>query len=124
MAIRILVVDDSITIRMFIRQTLEPAGYEVVEAADGAEALDSLEKSTVDMMITDLNMPGLDGLELVRQARGKAGLESIPMVLLTTESGKKHREEGRAAGATGWIVKPVSRHDLLAVVEDLLPSDG
>ena len=102
----IISVDDSSTMRRMVSFTLKSAGYEVVEAADGVEALNVLKSHPVDMVISDINMPNLNGIELTRQLRSQPGFVRTPIILLTTESDTAKKSEGRAAGATGWIVKP------------------
>jgi two-component system chemotaxis response regulator CheY len=114
---RILTVDDSSTMRQMVGVTLKSAGYEVLEAADGVEALDKLRQSpTIDLVLTDLNMPRMDGLELTRQIRALASGRAVPIILLTTESSPEMKLRGKAAGATGWIVKPFQPNQLLEVI--------
>ena len=120
MAKRIMSVDDSASIRQMVNFTLTGAGYEVVEAEDGQDALDKLAKSSVDMVITDLNMPRLDGIGLIKAVRADQALKFLPMILLTTESHTDKKELGRQAGATGWIVKPFKPDQLLAVIKRVL----
>ena len=102
------------------RFTLKGAGYEVIEAVDGKDALTKLNGTKANMVITDLNMPNMDGIELVRALRGDPGYKFVPIVLLTTESQDAKKQEGKAAGATGWIVKPFKPEQLLAVVKKVL----
>ena len=116
----IMTVDDSTSIRQIVRFTLKDAGYEVVEAVDGRDALAKLKGNTVHMVITDLNMPNLDGIGLIRGLRSSADHRFIPIVMLTTESQDSKKQEGKAAGATGWIVKPFKPEQLLAVVKKVL----
>jgi two-component system chemotaxis response regulator CheY len=116
----IMAVDDSASIRQVVSFTLKNAGYDVIEAVDGKDALDKLKGTTVHMMITDLNMPNLDGLGLIREARASAAYKFIPIVMLTTESQESKKAEGKTAGATGWIVKPFKPEQLLAVVKKVL----
>jgi two-component system chemotaxis response regulator CheY len=115
---RIMTVDDSPTFRKVLGHSLRGAGYEVVEAVDGKEALVKLETAPVDMVITDLTMPGMNGIELVREIRSL--YESVPVVMLSTVGEEKSLEEGRAAGVTGWIVKPFDPRELLSVIGQLL----
>jgi len=115
----ILTVDDSASMRQMVSFTLKGAGYEVVEAVDGSDALERL-KGAVHMVITDLHMPRMNGIELIKAVRAMPAYKYIPMVLLTTESLEDRKKEGRAAGATGWIVKPFSPEQLLAVVKKVL----
>lgn len=117
----ILTADDSASMRDMIAFTLRNAGYNVIEAIDGRDALAKLASQPPDMLITDLNMPGMDGIELIRQTRALAHCKYIPIVMLTTESQDSKKQAGRAAGATGWIVKPFRGEQLVAVAKKLLP---
>ena len=117
---KILCVDDSASVRQMVAFTLEAAGYDVVSAVDGRDALERLKAVPVDLIVTDLNMPNLDGIELVRQVRTMPAFKFLPIVLLTTESEETRKQEGRAAGATGWIVKPFKQDQLLAVIKRVL----
>lgn len=113
----ILIVDDSTSIRQVVTFTLKEAGYDVVEAADGREALDKLSGAPgIGMIVTDLHMPNVDGIELIRAVRAMDAYRFVPIVMLTTESKEARRQEGKAAGATGWIVKPFRPEQLVAVV--------
>ncbi len=116
----IMTADDSQSVRQMVSFTLSQAGYEVVEAADGREALQLLDSQAVNMLITDLNMPNMDGIELIRQARTKDQFKYMPIIMLTTESQDAKKQEGKAAGATGWIVKPFKPEQLLGVVKKVL----
>lgn len=118
----IITVDDAATIRKMVSFTLKGAGHEVLEAPDGSDALDALRNRSVDMVITDVNMPKMSGIELTRQLRTLPHFQKTPIILLTTESDTAKKAEGRAAGATGWIVKPFSQEQLLALVAKVLPS--
>ncbi len=120
MAKTILTADDSASVRQMVGFTLKQAGYEVVEAVDGQNAFEHMTQTPVDMLITDLNMPRMDGIELVRQVRGRSEYKFIPIILLTTESQASKKQEGKAAGASGWIVKPFTPEQLLAVVKKVL----
>jgi two-component system, chemotaxis family, chemotaxis protein CheY len=120
MTARILVVEDSPSMRGFLRDTLDLDGYEVSEAADGLEALSLLEGLTPDLIISDINMPRLDGFGLLREVRRLPTLRFTPVLVLTTEGGADMKERGRAAGATGWIVKPVDPEQLRRVVTQVL----
>ncbi|MBL9120955.1 MAG: response regulator [Phycisphaerae bacterium] len=122
MAQRILTVDDSPTMRRMIEMTVKTGGYEVVEAADGQAALELLKNCSVDLVISDINMPNLNGIELTRQLRANPKFSKTPIILLTTESDPEKKQEGKAAGATGWIVKPFKQDQLLAVVSKVLPA--
>jgi two-component system chemotaxis response regulator CheY len=117
----ILVVDDSITIRQMVGYTLKQAGFAVVEGGNGQEALGRLDSQRVDMIITDLNMPVMDGITFIRQVRSRPGMKGIPVLMLTTESQDSKKQEGKAAGATGWIVKPFHPEKLLATIARVLP---
>jgi two-component system chemotaxis response regulator CheY len=117
MSKRILIVDDSASVRQVQRFVLSGAGYEVVEATDGKDALAQLGREAVSLILTDLNMPNLDGLGLVRAVRGDAAHRLTPVVVVTTESQETKKQEARSAGATGWIVKPFTPEQLLGVVK-------
>lgn len=116
----ILTVDDSASIRQMVQFTLASAGYGVIQAVDGMDALDALQSATVHMVITDLNMPRMDGIQLIRELRVQRAYRFIPIIMLTTESQLGKKTEGKSAGATGWIVKPFSPEQLLAVVKKVL----
>ena len=116
----IMTVDDSASIRQMVSFTLKQAGYAVVEAVDGQDALNKLDASAAKMIITDLNMPNLDGIELIRAVRSNPAYRFIPIVMLTTESQAEKKQEGKDAGATGWIVKPFKPDQLLAVIRKVL----
>lgn len=116
----IITVDDAATMRKMIAFTLKGAGHEVLEASDGAEALKTLQARQVDLVITDVNMPNMDGITLTRSLRALPQFARTPIVLLTTESAPEKKAEGKAAGATGWIVKPFQQDQLLAVVSKVL----
>jgi two-component system chemotaxis response regulator CheY len=116
----ILTVDDSASMREMISFTLRNAGYHVIEAVDGVDAMAKLAQTPVHMLITDLNMPRLDGLGLIRQARALPSCKFIPIVMLTTESQDDKKQAGRAAGASGWIVKPFRGEQLVAVARKFL----
>jgi two-component system chemotaxis response regulator CheY len=118
----IITVDDSSTMRRMVSFTLKSAGYDVLEAGDGADALKLLKTRPVDMVISDINMPNMDGITLTKQLRGIPHYTRTPIILLTTESDPTKKTEGRSAGATGWIVKPFSQKQLLAVVSKVLPA--
>ena len=117
----VLVVDDSVTIRQMVSYTLKQAGFGVLEASDGQDALERLGVGRVDLVITDLNMPRLDGIALIRRLRGRPVSKFTPVVMLTTESQESKRQEGRAAGATAWMVKPFHPDKLLSVIAKVLP---
>ncbi len=115
-----MTVDDSTSVRQMVSFTLKSAGYEVVEAGDGKEALAKIDAAPVHMVITDLNMPNLDGIGLISALRTNPTYKFIPIVMLTTESQTEKKLEGKAAGATGWIVKPFKPDQLLVVVKKVL----
>jgi len=118
---RIMTVDDSASIRQMVGFTLRNAGYEVLETEDGQEALEVLEREPIDMLITDLNMPNVDGISLIKKVREKAETKFIPIIMLTTESQDDKKNQGREAGATGWIVKPFRPDQLINVITKVLP---
>ncbi len=121
MAKRIMTVDDSPTVRQMLRLTLEDAGYEVVEAVNGADALRKLDEGEkIDMLITDLNMPNMDGIELIRSVRKDTARRFMPIIMLTTETQESKRQEGKAAGASGWLVKPFKAQQVLGIVRIVL----
>jgi len=121
MAKTALIVDDSLTFRQMVAMTLTDASFTVVEACNGQEALDKLKTHRVDIIITDINMPVMDGIAFVRNARDLPQLRKTPILMLTTESQPEMKQRGKAAGATGWIVKPFKATQLIQVVTDLLP---
>ena len=118
---RILTVDDSKTMRDMVTFTLKQAGFDVFEACDGQDALDKLKSDSADVVITDINMPNMNGVELVKNLRANPDYRSTPILVLTTESEKGKKEEGKAAGATGWIVKPFDPEKLVSVVQKVCP---
>lgn len=117
---RVMTVDDSVSIRQMIVETLEDVNFDVLEAEDGQDAMDLLEKESVDLVITDLNMPRMDGIELIKKIRNNPDHRFIPIIMLTTESAREKKEMGRNAGATGWIVKPFDAESLLRVVKKVI----
>jgi two-component system chemotaxis response regulator CheY len=120
MAKTVLSVDDSSSIRQMVAFTLKSAGYEVIEAADGQEGLDKAKQRTVDLVLTDQNMPRMDGLTLIKALRALPNYRSVPILMLTTESGDAMKVQGKAAGATGWLVKPFDPNKLLEVVKKVI----
>ena len=118
----IITVDDAATMRKMVSFTLKGAGHDVLEAGDGQEALNLLKGRSVDLVITDVNMPNMDGITLTRQLRALPHFKTTPIILLTTESSPEKKSEGRAAGATGWIVKPFQQEQLLAIVAKVMPA--
>jgi two-component system, chemotaxis family, chemotaxis protein CheY len=120
MAKNILIVDDSESIRELVSLTLEALGYTVEKGVDGVDALRFLDGRVVNLIITDLNMPNMDGIQFIREVRKTAAYSTIPILLLTTESQQAKKEEAKAAGATGWIVKPFVQAKLLEVVKKVI----
>jgi two-component system, chemotaxis family, chemotaxis protein CheY len=120
MAKTILAVDDSTSIRQMVAFTLKSAGYTVIEAADGQEGLDKAKVNAIDLILTDQNMPKMDGLALIKSLRGLPQFASTPILMLTTESSDAMKTQGKAAGATGWLVKPFDPHKLLEVVKKVI----
>jgi two-component system, chemotaxis family, chemotaxis protein CheY len=116
----VLTVDDSASIRNMVAFTLKGAGYEVVEAADGQDGLDKAKARTFNLVLTDQNMPRMDGLTLVRSLRALPQYKSAPILILTTESSDAMRASGKEAGATGWLVKPFDPPKLLEVVKKVI----
>jgi len=116
---RILTVDDSTSMRQMVRATLQSAGYGVVEAADGQEALEFARGNAVDLVIADVNMPRMDGIQLVTELRALPDYRLTPLLLLTTESSQERKLAGKRACATGWIVKPFNPAQLLATLTRL-----
>jgi len=120
MAKTILSVDDSASVRQMVKLTLTGAGYNVVQAGDGVEGLAKAKDSAVDLVVTDLNMPGMNGLGLIRELRKLPAYKGVPIIFLTTESDAAMKQEAKAAGATGWITKPFQQEQLVAVVRKVL----
>jgi two-component system, chemotaxis family, chemotaxis protein CheY len=117
----ILVVDDSSTIRQMLACTLEEAGFEVLQGTDGKDGLRQLQTNPVHLIISDLNMPVMDGYTFIRQVRSLEDRKTTPIIVLTTESTVEKKNTGREAGASGWIVKPFSPEKLLHAIGRLLP---
>jgi len=120
MATTILAVDDSASIRQMVSFTLKGAGYEVVEAVDGVDALDKARNHDLALILTDINMPRMDGLALVKSLRVMPRYKTAPILMLTTESSDVMKARGRAAGATGWLVKPFNPRQLVQVVHKVI----
>lgn len=112
----VLVVDDSTSMRQMVSFTMKEAGFDVIEGANGQEALTNVQGKAVNLVITDLNMPVMDGMSLIHQLRAQPAFKFTPILMLTTESQDAKKQEGKAAGATGWIVKPFNPTQLLQVV--------
>lgn len=118
----ILAVDDSSSLRQMVAFTLKSSGFDVIEAVDGQDAIDKLNGRAVDLVLTDQNMPRMDGLTLVRHLRTLPHFKSTPILILTTESSDEMKQAGRAAGATGWMVKPFDPRKLIEVIRKVLPA--
>lgn len=116
----ILTVDDSASIRQMVSFTLKSAGYTVMEAVDGADGLSKAKMKSVDLVLTDQNMPNMDGLTLIKSLRMLPQYKSTPILMLTTESSDAMKASGRAAGATGWLVKPFDPQKLIEVVKKVV----
>lgn len=116
----ILAVDDSASMRQMVVFTLKGAGYDVTEASDGAEALKIAKTKAFNLVLTDVNMPNLDGISLTRELRKLPNYKFTPILTLTTESTPEKKQEGKAAGATGWIVKPFNPEQLLSTIKRVL----
>lgn len=116
----ILCVDDSASMRQMVKMSLVGAGYEVVEAADGSEALKKAQTLSANMVVTDLNMPVMNGLALIKELRQLPAYRGVPIVFLTTESDEAMKSAAKASGATGWITKPFKQEQLLAVVKKVI----
>ena len=116
----ILAVDDSPSMRKMVSFTLTGAGYNVVEAVDGQDALEKAESHNIDLVLADQNMPRLDGIGLTRRLREHPKFKSIPILILTTESSDQMKQAGRAAGATGWLVKPFDPNRLIEVIQKVI----
>lgn len=117
---RILAVDDSPSMRDMVRIALTGAGFEVTQAADGQQALDLARKSAFDLILSDVNMPVMDGIALIRALRAEASYRHTPILMLTTEASMDRKKEGKEAGATGWIVKPFDPAQLVATMHRVL----
>jgi two-component system chemotaxis response regulator CheY len=120
MAKKILAVDDSKAMRQMVAMTLKTAGYDVTEAENGADALEKVGAVQFDLILTDINMPNMDGIELIKRLRLLPDYKLTPIVCLTTESSTEMKDEGKAAGTTGWIVKPFSPEKLLLTIGRVL----
>ena len=116
----ILVVDDSVVVRQVVSLTLRSAGFSIVDAVNGADALKRLQSTQVEMIITDLNMPEMDGITFIREVRSRDDVRHLPIVMLTTVSQEGRKQEGRMAGATAWVYKPFSARQLLDTVRKFI----
>lgn len=117
---KILAVDDSATIRQMVKATLTATGHEVLEAVDGQDALQQVAKTQFDLIITDVNMPNLDGIDLTKSLRAIPAYKFTPILILTTEHTPEMKSKGKEAGATGWIIKPFNPEQLTQVVKRVL----
>ena len=120
MSRRILIVDDSPSVRRIVALTLRGAGYDVTEAGDGQDALDRVAAGRFDAILTDQNMPRMDGLTFIREVRKRPDVQGVPIVFLSTESEGALKDSARAAGATGWMTKPFDQAKLLSVMSRLV----
>lgn len=120
MAKKIMIVDDSVSIRKSVSFVLSNEGYEVVEAEDGIDGLKKAEENRCELVITDINMPNMNGIDLIKSLRQLAAYKFTPIIALTTESQDGKMQEGKEAGATGWIVKPFTTEKLVAIVSKIL----
>ncbi len=120
MAKTILIVDDSASLRQVVSIALKGAGYETLDACDGQDGLNKLKGQKVHLIISDVNMPVMDGISMVRELRALPAYKGVPILMLTTESHTDKKMEGKAAGATGWLVKPFDPEQLLATVKRVL----
>lgn len=118
---RVLTVDDSKTMLQMLQFALKQGGFEVIQGENGQEGLDLLETNDIDVIITDINMPVMDGITFIKELRKKPKNKATPVLILTTESSQSKKEEGRSAGATGWIVKPFDPGKLLEVIRKVSP---
>ena len=118
--IRVLAVDDSAVMRNMVRISLSQAGFEVTQAKDAATALELARQSSYDLVLADVNMPGMNGIELIRALRNEEAYRHTPILMLTTESSPERTREGKEAGATGWIVKPFDPEQLVATMQRVL----
>lgn len=116
----ILIVDDSASIRQVVSMTLKGAGFEVIEACDGRDALSKLTGQRVHLMISDVNMPNMDGLTFLREVKSRAEYKFTPVIMLTTESAEDKKMQGQAGGAKAWMVKPFQPQQMLAAVNKLV----
>lgn len=120
MTTRILAIDDSPTIRALVAKALRSAGFEVILASDGVDGIDSLSEAEPDLIITDINMPRMDGFGVIEAVRADNRFSNVPILVLTTESGADLKARARRSGATGWIVKPFVDAKLIAVIDRVL----
>jgi two-component system, chemotaxis family, chemotaxis protein CheY len=117
---RILAVDDSPSMREMVRIALDSAGFDVAQAVDGRQALGMAREASYDLVLSDVNMPQMNGIELIRALRAEKGYRHTPILMLTTEASTERKREGKQAGATGWIVKPFDPAQLVATMQSVL----
>ena len=120
MAKTILIIDDSVSLRQVVGMALDAAGYQVIEACDGRDALDKLTGTKIHLMICDVNMPNMDGITFLKELRTLPSYKFTPVIMLTTEAGEDKKKEGQAAGARAWVVKPFKPEQLLVAVAKLI----
>ena len=120
MAKTILAVDDSASIRQMVSFTLKSAGYQIIEAVDGQDGLNKAKTQSFSLILTDQNMPNMDGISMIKQIRMIPAYKMVPILMLTTESSDAMKSQGKAAGATGWLVKPFDPQKLLEVVKKVI----
>lgn len=118
----IMTVDDSATVRTCLESTLSEAGYRVIQAVDGLDAMQKLQDRPVDLVVTDLNMPNMDGVELIKTVRKTPGHRFTPILMLTSETQPELKQAGKQAGASAWVAKPFRPQNLLAVVQMVCPA--
>ena len=119
---RVMTVDDSVTARKTLATVLSEAGYLVVPATDGVDALDKIRVQEIDLLVTDLNMPGMDGVELIRNVRSLPGKRFMPIIMLTSDTQPERKQAGKAAGASGWVCKPFRPQQLLTIMQMICPA--
>ena len=120
MAKTILIVDDSLSMRQLVKMTLTGAGHQVIEAVDGKDALTKLNGQKINLIISDVNMPNMDGITFLKNVKQLPAYKFTPVIMLTTEAGEAKKEEGRAAGAKAWVVKPFQPAQMLTAVSKLI----
>ena len=120
MAKTIMIIDDSVSLRQVVGMALTAAGYEVIEACDGKDALAKLTGAKIHLMICDVNMPNMDGISFLKAVRAHPSYKFTPVIMLTTEAGEDKKKEGQAAGARAWVVKPFKPEQLLVAVSKLI----
>lgn len=120
MAKTIMIIDDSASIRQVVNLTLKKSGYDVIEAIDGKDALGKLDGQKINLIICDVNMPNMDGIAFLRELKQNPGYKFTPVIMLTTESQEAKMQEGKAAGAKAWVVKPFKPENMLSAIEKLI----